>query len=173
MPPGLGWLAQKYPDARCASPRSADELRAFRSSFEVTFPPDYEAALRLTNAVRAGPVTIYGVGDVWTIPRPDGPFVAIASVRDVGDVTLKVGDTTGALYLLDSEGDEVRQLPGDFTRALGELLSAGSGPHEGEVQWAAKRLSGDEPKNGLRGFLRYACIVLIGFLLGSMYAMVQ
>jgi hypothetical protein len=125
LPPTLSWLAVTHPGGTCMSPRTEEEIKAFISSFETRFPPGYEATLRAANGVSAGPVKIYGVGDAWTIPRPDGPFVSIANVRDVGDLAAKIGDHTGAVYLLDAEGDEVRQLHGDFMDALREAMSLG------------------------------------------------
>lgn len=126
LPPNLRWLAAAHPDNVCMPPRTDAEIRAFISSFETSFPPEYEATLRTTNGVSAGPVKIYGVGDAWTIPRPDGPFVSIANISDVGDLATKIGERTGTVYLLDSESDRVKQLDGDFVSALRSTLPAGS-----------------------------------------------
>jgi hypothetical protein len=126
MPPNLQWLAASYPDSVCIPPRTTAEIRAFVSSFDTRFPPDYEATLQLTNGVSAGPVRIYGVGDAWTIPRPDGPFVSIAKVSDLGDLAIKIGEKTGTIYLLDAESDAVRELRGDFGSSLRTALLTNS-----------------------------------------------
>jgi hypothetical protein len=126
MPANLRWLAAAYPNSICMPPRTAAEVGAFVSSFDTKLPADYEATLLLTNGVSAGPVKIYGVGDAWTIPRPDGPFLSIANVLDVGDLAAKVGEKTGTVYLLDAESDEVRQLDGDFVKSLRETVSTNS-----------------------------------------------
>jgi hypothetical protein len=123
MPPNLRWLAVAHPGGSCIPPRTEEEISAFLASFETQLPPEYEDTLRATNGVFAGPVKIYGVGHAWTIPRSDGPFVSIANVCDVGDVAAKLRDHTGALYLLDAEGDAVRPLPGDFSEALREAMA--------------------------------------------------
>jgi hypothetical protein len=122
MPPNLQWLAATYPNSVCIPPRTTSEIRAFVSSFDTRLPPDYEATLQLTNGVSAGPVRIYGVGDAWTIPQPDGPFVSIANVSDVGDLAMKIGERTGTVYLLDAESDEVREFTGDFISSLRAAL---------------------------------------------------
>lgn len=122
LPPNLQWLAATYPNSVCIPPRTTAEIRAFVSSFDTRLPPDYEAMLQLTNGVSAGPVRIYGVGDAWTIPRPDGPFVSIANVTDVGDLAMKIGERSGTVYLLHAESDEARELTGDFSSSLHAAL---------------------------------------------------
>jgi hypothetical protein len=124
LPPNLAWLTAGQLDFSWELPRPDAEIQTFISSFETTFPQDYEAILRVTNGFSAGPVVIYGIGNAWTIPRPDGPYVSIANVRDVGELVVKIGDKSGALFLLDFEGDLVRPLQGNLSEALRKSVAA-------------------------------------------------
>jgi hypothetical protein len=118
LPSELRWLAAVHADGDCRPPRAEHEVTAFLRSFEAKFPQDYEALLRKTNGVSAGPVTIHGIGNTWTIPRPDGPFVSIATVQHAGQLAVKIGDKTSTVYLLASESDEVTPLHDVFLSAL-------------------------------------------------------
>lgn len=128
-PQKLAWLMEAHSDSSCNPPRTSEEVRAFIGSFDTKFPPDFEALLRTTNGVSAGPVQIFGIGEAWMIPRPDGPFVAIANVRGVGELATKIGDRTGTVYLLVSESDEAKPLVGSFMDVVREsaatLLQSG------------------------------------------------
>lgn len=124
FPSELKWLAVAHADSDCQPPRTEQEINAFVSSFEATFPQDYEVLLRQSNGLSAGPVRIYGIGDAWMIPRPDGPFVSIATVQQVGELAVKIGDTTGTVYLLDAESDEVTPLHHAFVDALRKVTAA-------------------------------------------------
>lgn len=123
VPSNLSWLAAVSDEIECSPPRSEREIMDFLSSFQTRFPLDYEALLRSTNGISVGPLTVYGVGDAWTIPRPDGPFVSIAHIRDVGAIAAKTEGNTSALYLLDSESDKTTLLPSSFVEALRQCLS--------------------------------------------------
>jgi hypothetical protein len=120
LPSKFQWLAE-YPGMELSDPRPREEVREFLASFGTKFPDEYAELLGKTNGLSAGPVTIYGLGDAWTVPRPDGPFVVLANITDIGDFACKADDGTGAIFLLDSESDQVTPLSHSLSESLSKL----------------------------------------------------
>jgi hypothetical protein len=116
----IPWLADQ-PIGKIVAPRPREEVREFLTSFQTTFPREYAELLTLTNGFSIGPLTIYGLGDVWSAPHPDGPFVIFGNVLDVGDLACKNGESDGEVYLLNMEADEISQLSHPLVLAIQEL----------------------------------------------------